>query len=160
MAAETVTFSPAALEKVQEILGRYPTRQAALMPVLWLAQREFGWLSPEVRAYVADLLGLSPATVEGVASFYTMYHKRPPGRHVIWLCGSISCMLLGHERIQQHLEQKLGIRVGETTPDGRFSLFMTECIGGCGTAPAMLVDDDYHDRLTPERVDEILEKYP
>ncbi len=142
------TFSAEALAEYERILQRYPERRAALMPVLWLAQREFGYLGTETMAYVAGLVGLPVAWVASVASFYTMYYKRPMGRHHLQVCTSLPCALVGAERIVRCLERRLGIRVGETTTDDVFSLSEVECLASCGTAPMMQVNDDYHENLT------------
>ena len=153
-----VEFSPVAKAKYEEYLTRYPIRRAAIMPTLWLAQEEFGWLSPDVMAYVAELLELPPAFVASVASFYTMYYKRPMGRHHVQVCTNLSCALRGADVIVDCLRTHLGIGVGETTGDGRFSLSEAECLGSCGTAPMMQVNDDYWENLTPERTLEIVER--
>jgi len=154
----SVEFSPAARAKYEDYLTRYPIRRAAIMPTLWLAQEEFGWLSPDVMAYVAELLELPPAFVASVASFYTMYYKRPMGRHHVQVCTNLSCALRGADVIVDCLRTHLGIGVGETTGDGRFSLSEAECLGSCGTAPMMQVNDDYWENLTPERTIEIVER--
>jgi NADH-quinone oxidoreductase E subunit len=154
----TVEFSPAAKAKFEQYLTRYPIKRAAIMPTLWLAQEEFGWLSPDVMTYIAALLELPPAFVASVASFYTMYYKRPMGRHHVQVCTNLSCALRGADVIVDCLRTHLGIGVGETTGDGRFSLSEAECLGSCGTAPMMQVNDDYWENLTPERTLEIVER--
>jgi NADH-quinone oxidoreductase E subunit len=154
----TVVFSAAAQAKFETYLTRYPIKRAAIMPTLWLAQEEFGWLSPEVMLYVAELLELPPAFVASVASFYTMYYKRPMGRHHVQVCTNLSCALRGAEDIVTCLRGRLGIGVGETTADGAFSLSEAECLGSCGTAPMMQVNDDYWENLTPERTLEIVDR--
>lgn len=157
MTAETaIAFSPATLEAYREILARYPERRAALMPVLWLAQREFGYLREEVMTYVAALMELPVAWVASVASFYTMYYKRPMGRYHVQVCTSLPCALVGSERIVRCLERHLGVAVGETTPDGQFSLSEVECLASCGTAPMMQVNDDYHENLTESGAADLL----
>jgi NADH-quinone oxidoreductase subunit E len=153
-----VEFSPAAKAKFDAILPRYPTKRAAIMPTLWLAQEEFGWLSEDVLAYVAGLLDLSAAFTASVASFYTMYYKRPVGTHHIQVCTNLSCALVGSDGIVDCLRQRLGIAVGETTPDGRFTLSVVECLASCGTAPMMQVNDDYCENLTPQRTLEIVDR--
>jgi NADH-quinone oxidoreductase subunit E len=147
----SVAFSPEALAEYETAVRRYPERRAALMPVLWLAQREFGYLSDEVMIYVAGLLGLPPAWVASVASFYTMYYKRPMGRHHLQVCVSLPCALVGAERIRDCASRRLGIGVGETTGDGSFSLSAVECLASCGTGPMMQVNDDYHENLDEAR---------
>jgi NADH-quinone oxidoreductase subunit E len=141
-------FSDEARAEYERILQRYPERRAALMPVLWLAQREYGYLGTETLAYIAELMGLPLAWVASVASFYTMYYKRPMGRHHLQVCTSLPCALGGAERLLRCIERRLGIRVGETTADKRFSLSEVECLASCGTAPMMQVNEDYHENLT------------
>jgi NADH-quinone oxidoreductase subunit E len=153
-----VQFSPAALQTYQELLRRYPTRQAALLPVLWLAQREFGWLSEETIAYVADLMELPAARVAGVVSFYTMYYRRPMGRYHLQVCRNLSCTLRGAGEITACLERRLGIKAGETTADGLFSLSEVECLASCGTAPMLQCNDEYVENLTPESTLELVER--
>jgi NADH-quinone oxidoreductase E subunit len=159
VSAKTVTFSEQMLRQVEEVCRRYPTRMAALLPVLSLAQEEHGWLSGEVLDAVADLLEVPRAHVRSVASFYLFFRTAPVGRHLVMLCDNLTCMLHGAESLLEYLSRKLGIPEGGTTPDGRFTLIPMECIGGCDTPPAMLVDKDFYGNLTPEKVDEILEKY-
>jgi NADH-quinone oxidoreductase E subunit len=128
------------------------------MPVLWLAQREFGYLSDEVMAYVANLMSLPLAWVASVASFYTMYYKRPMGRYHLQVCTSLPCALVGAERIVGCLERRLGIACGETTPSARFSLSTVECLASCGTAPMIQVNDDYHENLDEARTLELIDQ--
>lgn len=146
----SVEFSPAAKAKFEQYLTRYPIKRAAIMPTLWLAQQEFGWLSTDTLTYVARLLDLPPAFVASVASFYTMYYKRPVGKHHVQVCTNLSCALRGADEIVDCLRQRLGVALGETTADGRFTLSEVECLGSCGTAPMMQVDDDFWENLTPE----------
>ena len=150
-ADETPRFSDAALAEYRAVLARYPERRAALMPTLWIAQREFGWLSPAVQAYVADLMELPLAWVTSVVTFYTMYWTRKPGRHHLQVCRNLSCALRGSLAIRDAITDKLGIRDGEQTPDGAFSLEEVECLASCGTAPVMQVSNgSYHENLTVE----------
>jgi NADH-quinone oxidoreductase E subunit len=152
-------FSPATLAAYRELLARYPERRAALMPTLWLAQREFGWLSPPVLEYVAELMELPLAWVTSVASFYTMYWKEPKGRWHIQLCRNLSCALRGAGAIQEAVEARLGIRHGERTPDGRFSLEEVECLASCGTAPVLqLNNSQYHENLDVQRTLALIER--
>ena len=154
----SVKFSEQALERYREIIGRYPQRQAALLPVLWLAQQEFGWISEETTAYIAELMELPAARVAGVVSFYTMYYRWPMGKYHIQVCRNLSCCLRGASDITRTIESRLGIKVGETTPDKKFSLSEVECLASCGTAPMMQVNDDYIENLTPERTLEVIER--
>ncbi|MCX8069680.1 MAG: NADH-quinone oxidoreductase subunit NuoE [Thermodesulfovibrionales bacterium] len=145
--------------KVQEIVKRYPHKEARLLPTLYLAQKEFGWLSNEAIERVSEMLNIPKATVKGSATFYHMFRHKPLGRHVIQLCTNVSCMIMGAERLVEFLQSRFGIKPNSTTEDGRFSLMIMECIGACGTAPAMLVDTDFYDNLTEDRIVEILERY-
>jgi NADH-quinone oxidoreductase E subunit len=158
MVQSAVAFSPEALSEYEAVLRRYPERRAALMPVLWLAQREFGHLSEPVMCYVAELLGLPVAWVASVASFYTMYYKRPMGRYHVQVCVSLPCALVGAERIRECIERRLGIGPGGTTADGRFSLSEVECLASCGTGPMMQVNDDYHENLDEARTVQLLDR--
>lgn len=149
-------LSETARAQIRQLMQRYPQARSALLPALDIAQREAGYLSPQVLREVAVLMDLPPVEVASVASFYTMLYRRPVGKHVIQVCTNISCSLMGAEHIVDVLRKKLGIEVGETTPDGRFTLLTVECLGSCGTAPMMQVDDTYYENLTEERLDAIL----
>lgn len=149
-------LSDKAKSEIQQLKARYPHPNSALLPALALAQKEHGWLSPEVLEEVAAVMDLSPAQVGSVASFYTMFNRRPVGKYLIQVCTNIACSLLGAEHIVEHLKRQLGINIGETTPDGLFTLLEVECLGSCGTAPVMQVNDTYYENLTAEKVDEIL----
>ena len=127
-----------------------------MIPVLYLAQREFGYLSPEAIEYVAKLMDLSSARVYGVVTFYTMLNMQPVGKHHIQVCRTLPCALVGEEKIAALVKSKLGIQVGETTPDGKFTLSEVECLASCGTGPMMQINDDYYENLTQEKVEEIL----
>jgi len=151
-----VEFSDTTKQELDRIFGRYTTRQAALLPVLYLAQREFGYVSTEAMEYVAGIVGMSPARVYEVATFYTMYNKQPVGKYFIQVCANISCALRGGNELFAYLSKKLGIGEGQTTKDGRFTLAKVECLGACGNAPMMQINDDYYEDLTPAKVDEIL----
>lgn len=153
-----VEFSQRSKARFEAILTRYPDKRAAIMPTLWLAQKEFGHLSNDALTYVAGLLELSPAFVASVASFYTMYYKKPMGRHHVQVCTNLSCDLVGSGQILDCLKERLGIGPGETTADGRFSLDEVECLASCGTAPMMQIDDDYWEDLNVDKVLEIIER--
>jgi len=154
----TVEFTTENKKKVEELLPRYPTKRAALLPVLWLAQGQFGHLSLEVQEYVARLLELPMVKVYEVVTFYTMFHQKPVGTFHFQICRTLSCELCGKEEIMAHLKNRLGIGVGETTPDGRFTLSEVECLGSCGSAPMLQLNEDYHENLTVEKVNEILKR--
>lgn len=153
-----VQFSDATYKQFEEVLTHYPTKRAAILPTFWLAQQEFGYLSPEVMEYVGTLLDLSPAYVAAVASFYTMFYKEPMGKFHVQVCTNLSCTLLGAERIVACVEKKLGVGLGQTTPDKKFSLSEVECLGSCGTAPVAQINDDYHENLTPESVVRLIDE--
>lgn len=152
-------FSERAVKELDALLTHYPDRKSAMLPALWIAQREYGGhLTPEAIAEVAYRLGRSYAEVEGVATFYTMYNKTPVGKYMLEVCTNLSCMLCGGYRILEYLQQKLGIQLGETTPDGMFTLTEVECLNNCGDAPVMQVGDIYCRRLTLEKIDALIEE--
>ena len=151
-----VKFSQAALDKFAETVRRYPKKEAAMLPVLYLAQEEFGHLSDEAIDYIAGIMELPRARVYGVVTFYTMLNMKPIGRHHIQVCRTLPCALKGSEKVAAFLKQKLGIQTGETTPDGKFTLSEVECLASCGTAPMMQINDDYYEDLTEEKIEEIL----
>ncbi|HVT57458.1 MAG TPA: NADH-quinone oxidoreductase subunit NuoE [Thermoanaerobaculia bacterium] len=154
-------FGESARAELAELLRRYPTREAALIPALHIAQREAGgWLPDAAIAAVARELDLPAARVYGVVTFYDLLHQHPVGRHRIRVCTNLSCMLRGSDEIMETLRRELGVGENEVTPDGRCSFIHFECLGSCDTAPMMMVDDDYHENLTPERVKQILEELP
>jgi NADH-quinone oxidoreductase subunit E len=154
---ERPRFSEATLAQYREILTRYPTRRAALMPTLWLAQREFGWLSEPVQSYVADLMELPLAWVTSVASFYTMYWKEPVGRWHLQLCRNLPCALRGAAELRTLVQDTLGLRHGERTADGKFSFEEVECLASCGTAPVLQINNGaYHESLDVEKVRTLL----
>jgi NADH-quinone oxidoreductase E subunit len=149
-------FSTETYKKFEETLNRYPRKEAAIVPVLYLAQQEFGYLGQEAIEYVARLMGQSTARVQGVVSFYTMLNTKPIGRHHIQVCRTLPCALRGAEKVTSFLRKTLGIELGQTTGDGRFTLSEVECLASCGTAPMMQINDDYYENLTDEKVTEIL----
>jgi len=146
-------------DQIEEVLKRYPERRAALMPALYMAQQEFGYLSQQAYEAVAEILNLPKATVKAVATFYSMYRKKPMGRHLIQLCTNVACMIMGAETLLQQLKNRYNLEPGGTSDDGRFSLIIMECIGACDKAPAMLVDTDFYGNLDQENIFEILERY-
>jgi len=146
------------LRRIEELKKRYPHPQAVVLEALWMWQGEHGWISEEGMQYIAGLLGIPTHHVYGVVSFYTMFNRKPVGKHKIEVCTNVSCMLRNSEKILRHIEERLQIRVGETTPDQRFTLVEAECLGSCGTAPAMQIGDRYYENLDTERVDKILKE--
>ena len=154
-----VQFSETALAEVKRLVARYPEgkHKSALLPVLHLAQEQFGgWLSTETLDYVASLLQLSPIEVYEVATFYSMYNLQPVGKHVFEVCQTGPCMLNGSDEIIEYVWEKLGIRPGQTTTDGLFTLKTVECLGACGYAPMMQMGKHYREHLTREKVDQII----
>lgn len=157
-----IKFSEEAMKTVDLIISRYPKdkQKSALLPVLHVAQAEFGgWLSPEVMDYVASVLNIKPIEVFEVASFYTMFNLKPVGKCVLEVCQTSSCWLNGAEDIVKYIEKKLNIKVGETTKDGMFTLKVAECLGSCGTAPMLQCGASFHENLTYEKVDAIIDNY-
>jgi NADH-quinone oxidoreductase E subunit len=155
----SLRFSERAVRELEALLTHYPDKKSAMLPALWIAQREYGGhLTADAIAEVAYRLQRSYAEVEGVATFYTMYNKTPVGKYMLEVCTNLSCMLCGGYRILEYLQEKLGIRLGETTPDGLFTLTEVECLNNCGDAPVMQVGDIYCRRLTPETIDALLEQ--
>lgn len=154
-------FSDTKLAEVQQIIARYPEgkQKSAMIPVLHLAQQEFGgWLSPDTMDYVASLLQVEPIEVYEVATFYSMYNLQPVGRYLFEVCQTGPCMLRGSDDIIEYIKQKLGIGVGETTADGMFTLKTVECLGACGYAPMMQMGKHYREHLTREKVDQIIDE--
>ena len=151
------TLSAAASQKIQALIDKYPQKRSALIPSLHLVQKEVGWLSQGTICEIAQIFDLSPNEVHEVVSFYTMFHKKPVGKYVIQVCTNISCLICDAEEIVARLTKKLGIKLGETTADKKFTLLEVECLGSCGTSPVIQINDDYYEELTPEKVDQILD---
>jgi len=151
------SLSPETKNKIAAVVKRYPHKQAALLPVLHLIQNEIGFIPEESQAWVADLLDLQPARVKEVVTFYTMFLEKPIGRYHLQVCSNLSCTLAGANDILNYLIDKLKIKPGETTADGRFTLTTVECLGACEHAPCMMVNYDYYGQLTPAKIDEILD---
>lgn len=158
--AEAGTMLPETIiRKIEAETGKYPTRRAAVKSALRYAQAEFGWISEDVVKAVAEVLGLERIEVFEVATFYDMFYTRPVGRFPVRVCTNVSCLLRGADGIMESLCQNLGVEAGETTADGRFTVFAAECLGACGGAPMMAVGDDYHEDLKADELDKILERY-
>lgn len=150
-------FDETELRKAQEYISKYPSPMSAVMPLLWMIQDKYGWISLEGMKYVADLLKLPADHVLGVATFYTMYFKKPVGKFHLQICTNVSCMLRGGYKIFGHVSDKLGIKNKEITPDGKFSIEEVECLGSCATAPMLQINNkEYHENLTIETVDKLL----
>ena len=144
--------------KFQEYVTRYPVIDSVMLPALWLVQEQEEWVSPEAMIYVAEKLGKTPIQVYEVATFYTMFNLKPIGKHHIELCKTLSCMLCGSRDIKNHIKQTIGIEPGQTSEDGLFHLSEVECLGACGGAPMFALDGQYHEKLTKQRVDELIQE--
>jgi len=151
-----VSFDQLMETEIDRVLAKYPTSQAALLPVLWLCQERWGWISPGITQAIADRLALSPAFIEGVITFYTMYQLTPPGRYLLQVCTTLSCQLCGTSTLVDHLKSSLDIDFGETTADGRFTLLDVQCLGACGEGPVIQINNDYYCNLDVEKLDQLL----
>jgi NADH-quinone oxidoreductase subunit E len=151
-------LSEARERELADILGRYPNKMAATIPVLHLCQDQEGWVSDDVMRFVAEKLEVSTAHVRGVVTFYTLFNQKPVGKHQVWVCRTLSCALRGADGVLKHCEKRLGIHAGETSKDGKITLRTAECLAACGQAPMMQVDRDFHENLTLADVDNILDK--
>ena len=147
------------ITEIEAEAEHYPKREAVCIDALKIVQRRRGWVSDESLRDIAAHLGMSPTELDSVATFYNLIFRRPVGRHVIMVCDSVSCWIMGHDRIRKHLNERLGIEFGRTTSDGRFTLLPIVCLGCCDHAPAMMVDADLHSDLDPQKIDTQLEKY-
>lgn len=161
MPAEMAVFSPEVEAEIDAHLAKYPVKRSAILPLMFIVQRERGgWLDPPGVAYLADRLGVRITDIWEVATFYSMINTKPVGKYHIQVCRTLSCKILGADKITEQCSKRLGIKPGETTPDGKFSLSEVECLGSCGTAPMFQIGFDYHENLTTEKVDEILDALP
>ncbi|MBI1893485.1 MAG: NAD(P)H-dependent oxidoreductase subunit E [Candidatus Rokubacteria bacterium] len=158
LAGQMIAFTPAQLDEVRRLQALYPDPRAALLPVLQLAQEAFDFISPDVEQYVAGLFDLSPAHVHEVVTFYSLFFTKPVGRHVVSVCRTLSCHLLGAPDVVAYLKERLGIEAGATTKDGKVTFFTVECLCACEMAPMMQVNDRYEGHLTREKIDRILER--
>ncbi|MDQ2694830.1 MAG: NADH-quinone oxidoreductase subunit NuoE [Pseudomonadota bacterium] len=140
--------------------AHYPDARAASVEALKIVQARHGWVSDQHLREAADVLGMTAEELDAVATFYSLIYRRPVGRHVILLCDSVSCWIMGYDKVRERLHETLGIGLGETTPDGRFTLLPVCCLGACDRAPALLIGEDLHQNLDAERIDSILERYP
>jgi NADH-quinone oxidoreductase subunit E len=151
-------FPESLRERIDAIVAGSENKQSALIPVLREVQNEFGYLSNESMEEAAEILGIPPSSVQNVASFYTMFFRKPVGQHVIWVCRTLSCALRGAEHVEHHICDSLGVKTGETTADGRITVMEAECLASCGTAPVMMVDDKLEENLTKEKVDRLIDE--
>ncbi len=146
--------------EIENELPHYATRHAVCIDAMRIVQKHRGWVSDEALQDIGGFLGMSTAELDGVATFYNLIFRRPVGRHVIYVCDSVSCWIMNGERQLRHIAERLGIRPGETTADGRFTLLPIVCLGACDHAPVMMVDDDLHHDIEPSKIDRVLESYP
>jgi NADH-quinone oxidoreductase subunit E len=153
-----VKFSEKTLKEFEGLVAKVPRKDAAILPALWLAQREFGFVSTEAALYVASLTDSAPAKVLEVLRFYTMYQAQKPGRYHVQVCRTLSCMLAGAEDLQKAVEKKLKIKPGEATSDGKFSYQLVECLAACHNAPCVQVNDEYHEKLTVDKLERLLDE--
>jgi NADH-quinone oxidoreductase subunit E len=144
--------------EIEEELGHYSQKRAACIEALKIVQRHRGWISDEI-ADIAEMLDMSVDELDNVATFYSLIFRKPVGRHVILICDSVSCWVTGYDPLRDHIEKRLGIGLGETTADGRFTLLPTACLGACDLAPVMMIDDILYGNLTPDKIDELLAKH-
>ncbi len=151
-----IKFTEQELEQVNKHISKYPEKQAALMPILWLAQHKWGWISNDVMRYIAEMLDLPVSHVEGVVSFYTMYFKKPMGKYHIQICTNVSCMLRKGDVIYRQISEHLGINHNESTQDGLFSIEEVECMGACGGAPMIAVNEDFYENIDTDKVMKII----
>lgn len=150
-------LSESSRRQIQTLMEKYPRKRSALIPSLQIAQKEAGYISPDIMLEIAGMFELSPNEVHEVVSFYTMLYKKPVGKYVLQVCTNISCMLCNAEEIMMHLTKKLKIKPGETSPDQRYTLLEVECLGSCGTSPVIQINDTYYEDLTPAKLDRILD---
>jgi NADH-quinone oxidoreductase subunit E len=146
-------------KEIETELEQYDHKRAACVEALKVVQQHHGWVSDENLRELASMLDMSPDELDGVATFYSLIFRKPVGRHVILICDSISCWIMGYRDLREHLIKRLGINQGETTEDGRFTFLPIPCLGTCDHAPAMMIDDDLHQDLTPAKIDQILAQY-
>ncbi len=152
-------LSPDERQEIEAELGHYPNKRAVCIDAMKVVQRHRGWVSDESLRDIADLLEMSADELDSVATFYNLIFRKPVGRHVIMVCDSVSCWVMGYDRLRERLMKRLGVKVGETTADSRFTLLPIVCLGACDHAPVMIVDDDLHHNVDAENLDEVLEKY-
>jgi NADH-quinone oxidoreductase subunit E len=151
-------LSPEKQRELQDLFSRYPNKQAACIPLLHLCQEQNGWISDDIVAFVSQQCELSTSHVTGVVTFYSLFNTKPVGKHEVWVCRTLSCALNGSEAILRHCEKRLGIHAGETTADGLVTLRTAECLAACGQGPVMQVGKTYHEQLTIDKVDRILDE--
>ena len=160
LSVDPAVFSPEVEAEIDRHLAKYPVARSAILPLMFIVQRERGYLDPPGVLYLAHRLALRVTDIWEVATFYSMIHTEPVGKYHIQVCRTLSCKIMGAGKFTEHCANKLGIKPGETTADGRFTLSEVECLGSCGTAPMMQINFDYHENLTPEKIDHVLDSLP
>jgi NADH-quinone oxidoreductase subunit E len=160
MPGEVAVFSPEVEAEIDRHLAKYPVSRSAILPLMFIVQRERGYLDPPGVSYLANRLSLRITDIWEVATFYSMINTKAVGKYHIQVCKTLSCKIMGEGKITEHVCKKLGIKPGETTADGRFTVSLVECLGSCGTAPMFQINFDYHENLTTEKVDQILDSLP
>jgi len=151
-------LTEADLKTLEELKQRYQTTRALTLPALWMVQQNAGWISEDAMKEVAKVLGVPLSHIYGVVSFYTMFNRRPVGKHHLQVCTNVSCQLRGAEKLLNHICERLKVNIGETTSDRKFTVTEVECLGSCGTAPMMQVNDEYYEDLTMEKVDRLIDE--
>ncbi|MEE4310920.1 MAG: NADH-quinone oxidoreductase subunit NuoE [candidate division KSB1 bacterium] len=154
--AVTYTLDAKLVSNIEKLADQFPDKHSAILPALHIIQDEFNWIPPESVNQLCDILDTTPNKIYSVLTFYTMFHTKPVGKYHIQVCRNVSCSLMGASNLIEHLTQKLNIQPGETTPDGKFTLSLVECLGACGNAPVMMLNDRYHENLTADKIDDIL----
>ena len=154
------SFTADRQKRFDDLVTKYPDKRSAALPALHLAQEQEGYLSLETIETLAKMLEITPASLMDTVTFYTMFRTRPQGKYLLQVCQTLSCSLAGADRIVSHLANKYRLKVGETTEDGKFTLLKVECLGSCGTAPVVQINDDYYEKMTPDKLDRILSKLP
>ena len=152
------SLTPEREKALEKLFTHYPNKRAVCIPLLHLCQEQEGWISNDVLQFVAERLELTPAHVQGVATFYHLFHTKPVGKHQVWVCQTLPCALRGNLDLLHHCEKRLGIHAGETTPDGKVTLRTAECLASCATAPMMQINKEYHEHLTLEAADKLLDQ--
>lgn len=160
LGVEPATFSPEVEAEIDRHIAKYPVMRSSILPLMFIVQRERGYLDPPGVLYLAYRLKLRVTDIWEVATFYSMIYTDPVGKYHIQVCKTLSCKIMGSAMVTEHCSKKLGIKVGETTADGRFTLSEVECLGSCGTAPMLQINFDYHENLTPEKIDQVLDALP
>jgi len=156
----SLKLSNQSMKRIKEVMTHYPNKQAALLPILHIVQEEKGYVPEEMEADIAETVEVPVVRVREVIMFYTLYNRRPVGKYHVQMCRTISCTLCGYRDALKHMQEKLGIEAGQTSPDGKYTLNVVECLAACEMAPAMQINEKYYGNLTPQRIDEILASLP